>query len=41
MEEFITTSYEKPERLTPRGRETFWFLMPMMMAADTSTEAAQ
>lgn len=41
MEEFITTSYEKPERLTQRGRETFWLLMPMMMAADTSTEAAQ
>lgn len=41
MEELIAISYEKPERLTPRGRETFRLLVPMMMAADTSTEAAQ
>lgn len=27
--------------VTPRGRETFRLLVPMMMAADTSTEAAQ
>lgn len=41
MEELITISYEKLKRLTPRGRETFRLLVPMMMAADTDTEVAQ
>ncbi len=41
MEELIAISYEKPEHLTPRGRETFRLLVPIMMAADTDTEAAQ
>ena len=41
MEELIAISYEQPGYQTPRGRETFRLPVPMMMAADTSTEAAQ
>lgn len=41
MEELVTISYEKSERLTPRGRETFRLPVPTMMAADTITEVAQ
>ncbi len=41
MEELIIVNYEISGCQTPRGRETFRLLVPMMMAADTGTEDAQ
>lgn len=41
MEELVTISHEKPELLMTRSRETFWLLVPMMMTAGASTEAAK